>query len=139
MSSATSRETRNFRAKDYFLLILLGALLFFVGLKISFVVVDRWGHDAYVRWDGLAGFTLGLFVLFVCDSEKFLRKWRFWVLTTILLAAHLTGFAIVLTHIQEWRLTWFMVMIFEYPLFLFLRDKFVCFPSPRLRSGENID
>jgi hypothetical protein len=126
MSTATSRETRKFRARDYSLLILLGALIFFVGLKITFVVMDRWGHDAYVRWDGLACFTLGLFGLFVCESVKFLRKWRFWVLVAILLAAHLTGFAIVLTHVEEWRQTWFIVMVFEAPLFFFLRDKFVC-------------
>jgi hypothetical protein len=139
MSSATSRETRNFRARDYFLLILLGALVFLVLLRIGFAVLDKWGHDAYIRWDGLAGFTLGLFGLFVCDSEKFLRKWRFWVVTAILLMGHLAAFAIVLTHVEEWRLTWFMVMVIEYPLFLFLRDKFVFCASPKLHPGEKID
>jgi hypothetical protein len=125
MSSATNRAKRDFRARDYLLLILLGALIFLVFLRIAFVVSDKWGHDAFIRWDGLAGFTLVLFGLFVAESAEFLRKWRFWVLTAILLAVHLTGFAIVLTHIQEWRLTWFMVMVIEAPLFFFLRDKFV--------------
>ena|ERR1035437_20028 len=125
MSSAARRANRDLRARDYFLLILLGVLIFFVGLKIAFVVLDKWGHDAYIRWDGLAGFTLGLFVLFIAESEKFLRKWRFWLLVAILLAVHLTGFAIVLTHVEEWRLTWFMVMVFEAPLFFFLRNRFV--------------
>jgi hypothetical protein len=126
MSSAARRANRDLRTRDYFLLILLGILIFLVFLRIAFVVVDKWGHDAFIRWDGLAGFTLGLFGLFVAESEKFLRKWRFWLLVAILLAAHLTGFAIVLTHAEEWRMTWFMVMVFEYPIFFFLRNKFVC-------------
>jgi hypothetical protein len=131
MSSSASRANRNFRARDYFLLILLGALISFVGLKITFVVEDRWGHDAFVRWDGLAGFTLIMFGLFVAESEKFLRKWRFWVLVAILLIGHLTAFAIVLTHVQEWKLTWFMVMVIEYPLFLLLRNMIVFVPRPK--------
>jgi hypothetical protein len=126
MSSAARRATRNLRARDYFLLILLGALIFLVFLRIAFAVQDKWGHDAFIRWEGLAGFTLGLFGLFVAESEKFLRIWRFWVVTAILLMGHLAAFAIVLTHIEEWRLSWFMVMVFEAPLFFFLRDKFVC-------------
>ena len=124
MSSAM-RQSTGFSARTYLLLILLGALISFVGLKVVFVVQDKWGHDAFIRWDGLAGFTLGLFGLFVCDSAKFLRKWRFWVLVTLLLAVHLSGFAVVLTHVEEWRLPWFMVMVIEAPLFYFLRNKFV--------------
>jgi multisubunit Na+/H+ antiporter MnhB subunit len=125
MSSAANRATRNLRARDYFLLILLGALLFLVGLRISFAVQDKWGHDAFIRWEGLAWFTLGLFGFFVAESVKFLRKLRFWVVTAILLIGHLIAFAIVLTHVEEWKSSWFMVMVFEYPIFLFLRNKFV--------------
>jgi hypothetical protein len=117
------RATRDFRARDYFLFILLGALIFFVGLKITFVVVDKWGHDAYVRWDGLACYTLGLFGFFVCDSVKFLRKWRFWVLTAVLLVVHLAAFAIVLAHAAEWKMIWFMVMVLEYPVLVFFRNR----------------
>jgi len=94
-------------------------------LKIAFVVQDRWGHEAFIRWDGLAGFTLFLFGLFVAESEKFLRKWRFWVVTAILLMGHLAAFAMVLTHVGEWKLSWFIVMVIEAPLFFFVRDKFV--------------
>jgi len=102
-----------------------GILISLALLKIAFVVEDKWGHDAFIRWVGLATFTLGVFSLFVCDSEGVLRNWRFWTLSAILLALHLIGFGIVLTHVEEWKLSWFMVMVVEYPLFLWLRDKFV--------------
>lgn len=113
------------RVRNLLLLVLLSVLITFIGLKITFVVEERWGHDAFVRWFGLAGFTLIMFALFVAKSEELLRKLRFWLLTSILLAGHLAAFAIVLTHVEEWKLMWFTVMAFEYPLFLFFRDKFV--------------
>lgn len=130
MTSTSRRVTRVHRVRNILLLFLLCVPLVFVFLKLVFIVEDRWGHDAFIRWGGLAGFTLGLFVLFVGDSEKFWRKWRFWVVTAVLLAAHLAAFAFVLTHVAEWKLTWFMVMVIEYPVFIFLRDKFV---NPLLR------
>ena len=71
MSLPRSRATRNLRARDYFLLILLGPLIFLVFLRIAFAVQDKWGDDAFIRWDGLAGFTLGLFGLFVAESRSF--------------------------------------------------------------------
>jgi hypothetical protein len=123
--SSTTRQSTRFSARTYLHLIVLGALVFLVFLKIAFVVEDKWGHDAFIRWDGLAGFTLLLFGFFVCDSEKLLRKWRFWVMTAILMMGHLAAFAIVLTHVEEWRLSWFMVMVIEAPLFYFIRNKFV--------------
>jgi hypothetical protein len=131
MSITTRRATRNLRGRDYFLLILLGTIIFLVFLKIAFAVQNKWGHDAFIRWDGLAGFTLGLFGLFVADSEKFLRKWRFWVLTAVLLVVHLTAFAIVLTYAAEWKLMWFMVMVLEYPVFVFFRSRL---PNPSQES-----
>ena len=130
MASAAQRATRiRDRARKthlfYVFCALLGFPIAFAFLKIGFVIQDKWGHDAYIRWDGLSGFTLLLFGFFVSESLQFLRKWRFWVVTAILLAAHLAAYAVVLTHVEEWRLTWFMVMVIEYPLFLFLRDKLV--------------
>jgi peptidoglycan/LPS O-acetylase OafA/YrhL len=106
------------------LLVILSVLVALVGVGTAFVVADRWRHDAYIRWGGLIFFALGLFGLFVADSEKFLRKWRFWVVTVILLAGHLAAFAAILTHVEEWRLTWFMVMVVEYPVLRFFRGKF---------------
>jgi len=46
-------------------------------------------------------------------------------MTAILMMGHLAAFAIVLTHVEEWRLSWFMVMVIEAPLFYFIRNKFV--------------
>jgi peptidoglycan/LPS O-acetylase OafA/YrhL len=134
--SSTARQTTRISARNYLLLALLGALVFLVGLRVAFAVEDKWGHDAFIRWDGLAGFTLLLFGLFVAESEKFLRKWRFWVVIVVLLMGHLAAFVIVLTHVEEWKLSWFMVMVFEAPLFFFLRDKFVS-PLGGWRRSDN--
>jgi hypothetical protein len=129
MTSAAHHAPRiHHRVRNFLLYALLCVLIAFAFIGITFVVEDRWGHDAFIRWGGLTGFSLGLFALFVGDSQKFLRKWRFWAVTAILLAVHLTAFAIILTHVREWKLTWFVVMVVEYPAFLFLRDAFA---SPR--------
>jgi hypothetical protein len=112
-------------ARMKLLIFILSILAALANLAIAFAIEDRWGHEAFVRWDGLAGFTLGLFGLFVADSEKFIRKQRFWELNVILFLIHCVVFTIVLINVETWRLTWFMVMIIEYPFFLLLREKFV--------------
>ncbi len=124
-SAAPMTSRRQHRVRNLLLIVFVSALIAFALLGIGFVVIDRWGHDAFIRWGGLAGFTLGLFGFFIGDSEKILRQWRFWALFAILLVVHLTAFVIVLLHIEEWRLTWFMVIVVEYPFFRFFRDKFV--------------
>jgi hypothetical protein len=116
--------------RNTLLIILISFPIAFALLGIGFVVIDRWGHDAFIRWDGLAGFTIVLFGFFIGDSEKVLRQWRFWALFAILLVVHLTAFVIVLSRVEEWRLTWFMVIVVEYLPFRFLRDRFV---DPLLR------
>jgi hypothetical protein len=129
MSSNTRRGSRNLvGARTYILLTLVAVIIAILFLKIVFVVQDKWGHDAFIRWGGLVGFTLGIFGLFVGHSEQVLQEWRFWVLIAILLVVHLVAFAIVLSNVEEWKLTWFMGMVIEYPVFLFLRNKFVCLP-----------
>jgi hypothetical protein len=126
MNSAVQRATHfRDRLRKYLLYGVLSILIAVGGIKITFVVVDQWGDDAFIRWVGLTVFSLGLFGFFLGNSEKFLRKGRFWVVTAILLTGHLTAFVIILTHIEEWKLMWFMVMVIEYPLFTFFRDRFV--------------
>jgi peptidoglycan/LPS O-acetylase OafA/YrhL len=139
MMSAAQPPIRNRARRKYLFYVFfafLCVLTAFTLIEITFVVEDRWGHDAFIRWGGLTGFTLLLFGFLVGDSQKFLRKWWFWVMTAILLVGHLAVFAIVLTHVEEWKLTWFMVMAIEYPLFLFLRDKFVL-PLGEAPSGDD--
>lgn len=129
MTSASQRvadkHSRGRTVLSWLFFIFAGAIVALVGLKLTFVVQGRWGHDAFIRWGGLTGFTLGLFALFVSESEKFLRKSRFWVMTAILLAVHLAVFGMILTRVEEWKLMWFMVMVLEYPLFRFFRERFV--------------
>ncbi len=115
------------RMRNYllFFLLCIAVSLGTIGLGFMFK-----GDEAFVRWGGLTFFTLCLLGLFVGDSEKFLRKARFWVVTAIFFAGHLAVFSIVLTHAEEWKVMWFTIMAIEYPPLLFLRDKFVV-PSPK--------
>ena len=122
--------------KEKVLICILSILIAFVALRIGILVQGRWGDDASNRWGGLVCFTLALFALFVAESERFLRRWRFWGVTATLLMGHVAGFAIVLTHVETWRLIWFMVMALEYPLFLVVRDRFVS-PRTKLSSGDD--
>lgn len=126
MTSTAKRNVNTLNRIGYALLIFLISLLVtVVFLGMAFVVEGQWGHNAFIRWGGLAGFTLGLFGLFIGYSEKFLQSWRFWGLTSILLVGHLAVFAMLLTHVDEWKLPWFMAMVVELPPFVFLRDNFV--------------
>jgi uncharacterized membrane protein YjjP (DUF1212 family) len=102
----------------------LSVLLALGFLGASFVVLNRWGHDDFIRWGGFTGFTLGLFGLFIGESDKHFKQWQFWVLTAVLLAIHLAVYSAILLHAEEWKLTWFMGMAFEYPVFLYLRNMF---------------
>ena len=89
-------------------------------------------HEIYIRWGGLVLDTAVLFGLFINYSRQFFRQLQFWVLTAVLLAVHLTAFAIVLTHVEEWQLMWFGVMVFEYPVLLYARNRL---PDPSRDRG----
>lgn len=125
MDSGTQRAKRTQKTKSSILFVLFCVLIALGIVGLSLFVGFRWGPEIFLRWGGLTAFTLVLFGLFVGDSEKFLRKRRFWLVTTVLLAGHLAAFIVVLTHVQQWKLMWFMVMVIEYPILLFSRNIFV--------------
>ena len=112
------------RLKRNLLICILSVLVVFALLKTMSVVEDRWGHDASIRWVGLGWFTLAVFALFAAKSDGFINSGRFWSVTVVLLLVHLVAFVTLLSRVDEWKLPWFMVMVFEYPLFLAARDKF---------------
>lgn len=72
---------------------------------------------------GLAAYTAAIFGIFIKHSRRYFRRRRFWLLTALLLAAHLTAFVIILTRIESWRLMWFVVMVLELPVLVFLRNQ----------------
>lgn len=130
MSSAAQSANHRLRGRvrDYVLYVAIA----FAFLGAVFVVEGKWGHEAFIRWGGLTGFTAALFAFFVKENREYFRERRFWMLTAALLVVHLTAFAIVLTHVEEWKLMWFMVMVFEYPVFLYARSRL---PNPS-QDGE---
>lgn len=120
MISTTQRANHIYsRVRDYFLYTVIA----FAFLGMVFAVESKWGHEAFIRWGGLAGFTSALFGYFIAHSRQFFPKWQFWALTAILLSAHLACFALLLTHVAEWKLIWFIGMSFEYPVFTFSRSR----------------
>ncbi len=108
------------RVRDFVLYIAIGFA--FVGVLIA-VARSSISHDAFIKWGGLAFISAILFGYFISNSGPFLRVWRFWGLTAALLLAHLTLFALILTHVDEWKLIWFVGMAIEYPVFVFFRSR----------------
>jgi uncharacterized membrane protein YqhA len=111
----------NLRARDVLIIVPV-----VIGLLISCAFfASSVSHEAYIRWGGLALDTAVLFGLFINSSRQFFQQRQFWVLTVVLLAVHLAAFAIVLTHVEEWQLMWFLVMVLEYPVLVFSRNRLV--------------
>jgi peptidoglycan/LPS O-acetylase OafA/YrhL len=129
MNSDTQRAAHiRSRIRDFVIYIAIGFA--FVGLLI---VVAKTGvsQDVYIRWGGLAFMTAVLFGYFISNSGRFLREWRFWALAAILMLVHLAAFAVILTHVDEWKLIWFVGMAIEYPVFVFFRSRL---PNPSQES-----
>jgi hypothetical protein len=119
--SAGSRTHRVGRIRSRVIDYVLYIAITFAFFAMVFVVQGKWGHDAFIRWGGLAGFTLILFGYFVGNSRSRLRERPFWLLAALLLTTHLALFVFILSHVDEWRLMWFTGMALEYPVFLFFR------------------
>jgi hypothetical protein len=98
---------------------LLIAFVFFLTVGV-FLAAD---HDRYVKFGGLTISTAILFGYYVHDSREYLRKRRFWMLTACLLALHLVAWITLLIHVEKWGLLWFNIMVFELPVFWYLRDR----------------
>ena len=111
------------RVRDYVLYVLISLAL--VGTAI--VVEAKFGHDAFNRWGGLAGFTAALFGYFIGESRRYFGQRRFWLLIAALLTVHLVAFSILLMHAEEWRSIWFYGMVAEYPILVYLRGRFLPF------------
>lgn len=119
--STSPRSHRSGRIRSRVIDYALYITITFTSITMAFVILDKWGHEAFIRFGGLAAFTSILFGCFVSESRPLLRERRFWLLTSLLLATHLALFMIILTHVDEWRLMWFTGMVLEYPAFLFFR------------------
>lgn len=120
--SSTNQRIAHIRARvrDFILYIAIGFA--FVAVLIT-VARSSASHDAIIRWGGLAFMSAILFGYFISSSGQFFRRWQFWALTTILLSVHLGAFAVILTHVDEWKLIWFTGMALKYPAFVFFRSR----------------
>jgi hypothetical protein len=96
---------------------------FFVvcGVSLAF------GHDAYVKFGGLALCSSILFGYFLHLSREFLRDPKFWMLAASLMLVHLGAWIALLLHVERWGLLWFNIMIIELPVFLYFRTRLIGF------------
>lgn len=110
------------RLRDFALYVAIGLCVAMTAIGVAQTDIS---HDAFIRWGGLAVNTCVLFGYFIADSRRFFSRWSFWGLTIALLSLHIILFGIVLTHVGQWKLIWFMVMILEVPVLLFIRNRFL--------------
>jgi hypothetical protein len=107
------------RIRDVLLMVLLIvlAICLFVGISV------RFGHDAGIKWGGLAMDSCLFFVFLLYKSRDHFRRRYFWVLTGVFVGVHFLGWVILLSHVEKWGLLSFGIMAFEVPLFNHLRDR----------------
>jgi hypothetical protein len=111
-------DPNHLTARDVLIIVPLVLGLSVLGIVFAFLVSD----DTYIRWGGLAVDTAVLFAYFISISRQFLRSRRFWILAACLMFVHLAGWIVILMHVGEWRLAWFIAMTLELPVFLHLRN-----------------
>ena len=116
----TSRAHLGRRLRDFSAYIAIGFLV----AAIAWIVAStHLSLEVITRWGGLAANTAVVYGYFLANSRSFFRQRAFWAITGTALAVHLVIFAIVLTHVAQWRLLWFMVMLLEIPVLLALRNR----------------
>lgn len=112
-------DPNNLTVRDVVVIVPVVIVVSIIGIVFAMLV----SHETYIKWGGLAVFTGMLFWFFVRDSQKYFRRKKFWLLTAVLLCAHVAIFVAVLTHVAEWGLAWFwLAIVVEAPLFFGLRQ-----------------
>ena len=86
--------------------IAIGCLVIF---SIVFFVSIKTGITIAGRWFGLAVWTGALLWVIFRQCKKEVRKGRFWIILTGLLAIHFAAFILVLRRYPEWRMAWFPI------------------------------
>jgi hypothetical protein len=111
-------DPNNLKARDVLVIVpvvlaLLACIVAF-GLHVS--------REVYIKWGGLTYFTAAILAIVIYDRRELLRTREFWIQLLSALAIHLIAWIILLSHVREWRLAWFLIMILELPAFGFLKD-----------------
>lgn len=103
-------------------------------LAVEIVHYAGVSEDDFGKWGGLAAFSALLFGSFIADNRKHFRAWRFWTLAILLLSAHLAVFAAVLIRVTNWKIIWFLVMMFEVPPLNYITNYFNVSRERKIRS-----
>ncbi len=99
------------------------AVIIACGIFLVFGLFAAFGPDTNVKFGGLTLDSAILFGYFIHNSRKYLRYFRFWLLTASLLVIHLLLWITFLMHVEKWGLMGFSIMVFELPIFWHLRDR----------------
>lgn len=91
---------------------------------VGFVVEYRRAHWLPpARWVGLGLFTAFGFGVIAVDFRRHWRDARFWFYLSVLLAAHLAGYIVLLVSAEEWRPIWFLpISLAEFPVVAHIMD-----------------
>lgn len=114
----------NARKVDFILYMLIGTAIVGLAFVLAYLHV---GSFSVIRWGGLGVGTAIVYGGFIYYSRSFFHKWLFWAGAATALLLHLAAFITILLKVIEWKLPWFMVMVLEVPVLLFLRDKLLSY------------
>ena len=102
--------------------VLIIAPVVVVMFILSAVFASRVSDDVYIRWGGLALDSAVLLGFVIYYSRDLFRTRGFWIQLLSGFIVHLAAWIIFLSHVGEWKLAWFSIMVFEVPAFFYLRD-----------------
>jgi multidrug transporter EmrE-like cation transporter len=104
--------------RDVLIIVPLVLVLFVLTLAFGFLVSD----ETYIKWGGLGVDSVVLLAFFIFRSRESLRERRFWLLTASFFTFHLAGWIVFLSHVDQWKLAGFYIMVLEVPVFFYIRD-----------------
>lgn len=106
-------------------------LVLYVTISLAFmflaVVLGRSNLSLKVSGQvlSLVLFTGLLYCSFIAFNRQMFRVWTFWLLTIVMISAHLAVFLIINLRVDHWRPLWNGLMFFEIPILDFLKGRFV--------------
>lgn len=108
------------RLRDFSIYVAIGFLV----AAIAWIIAStHLSLEVIPKWGGLAANTALVYGYFLADSRSFFRQRAFWAVTSVAFTVHLIIFGVVLTHVAQWKLLWFMLMLLEIPVLVSLRNR----------------
>ena len=105
------------------------ALYLVIALALALIAVIMGRSNLSLKeanqWLSLIFFTAILYGTFIALSRPLYRIRSFWIVTITSFLVHVSLFAAILTHVDQWRPMWSAVMFLEAPMLDALKRRFV--------------